>query len=351
MAKRAAYPFRMLSLILSFCQLSCFCLESEEDSTNDYCSNKSNPFIQISYHVNTPPLKSQPSLKKKLTKSGDNLKRTSPKSTQFLHPRGESAETQHFYEQDYRRNRLTAYPDEGNDSEYEISTSSSEDSYPPYTDSPSSSEDPITSSEGSERVDLDSQLGVKFTKFLETYKENLEELFHQNSDPDDEELKNAFLNTHHQSTIYRSPAKGHKDNNDYYLMRGLTPTKTPRRKDNLSHVKKGTLPIWVNPSTNKVQAYNLHHTTQKQSDGCIVMLPKEFHQQNTKILHPRNKYGSQIDRSRFRSERIDVIKEAYPADTSYSPYKKPYKRKRQSPPPAGASAAVKSRKILSKTTA
>jgi hypothetical protein len=139
-------------------------------------------------------------------------------------------------------------------------------------------------------------------------------------DPTGTELAEAFLNTRYHQELFRTPVKGEIDNNIYYLRRGMTPTKTPRRQMNLIRIQRGERPVWVNPADDRITPYDLHHLMQMPR-GLLIMLPREVHKKHHKRLHPNPK-GFNIDRGRARREQKEVFRKSYGVNTKRKTRKK-----------------------------
>ena len=112
-------------------------------------------------------------------------------------------------------------------------------------------------------------------------------------------FEQAFL-----EDVYRPPISDTQSGNTHYFRRGMTPQKhTPRRRNNISLARKGKAPIWVNPETNKVEAYEMHHVGQANSVTLIVQVTKTFHKDPS--MHRLGK-KSEINRSAFTTEKKRV---------------------------------------------
>ncbi|WP_425358518.1 HNH/ENDO VII family nuclease [Candidatus Odyssella thessalonicensis] len=104
---------------------------------------------------------------------------------------------------------------------------------------------------------------------------------------------------------YHSPIK--VGTNTYYLLKGISPKGTPRRKENLTKLRKGKAPLLVNLKTGQPIPYEMHHVGQKNRKSSIVMLPVELHKERSKQFHTYTG-PSDIDRNGFNSEKRRVFK-------------------------------------------
>lgn len=191
-------------------------------------------------------------------------------------PIGESVKTINYYKRTYD---LTAYSD-GPDSEYR----------PPVK----------------RQKTLVAKQEQRFHDDLIFYNEELAEI----DSPTNKQIMVTVWKSRHLKDLYRTPVKGKLDYNSYYFRHGLTPTKTPRRKQNLNLLYKGKRPVWVNPATNEITTYNLHHVTQKQGNGILLMIPTEIHKKNHHTLH-HFPHGFCLDRSRAAREQREAFRESY----------------------------------------
>lgn len=105
---------------------------------------------------------------------------------------------------------------------------------------------------------------------------------------------------------YHSPIKD--GTNTHYLLKGISPKGTPRRKENLIKLRKGQAPLLVNLKTGQRIPYEMHHVGQKKRKSLIVMLPVELHKDKAKLFHTYTG-PSDIDRNEFNSEKRRVFKE------------------------------------------
>ncbi|MBW8309607.1 MAG: hypothetical protein K0M45_08260 [Candidatus Paracaedibacteraceae bacterium] len=104
--------------------------------------------------------------------------------------------------------------------------------------------------------------------------------------------------------VYRSPISDPQSGNTHYFRRGMTPKKdTPRRKRNLALAREGKAPLWVNPVTDKIEPYEMHHLGQANSGTLIVQVTKPFHKHSS--MHMAGK-KSEINRSAFTTEKSRV---------------------------------------------
>lgn len=266
MVKRNAFPFRILSLILFLSSLF-----SSSDSSECEKIKEKNQQDSGNYFVNNPT---------NLTNNPINLGGCQEEIDQNKSEWEESEEVRFFYNRDYKLNRSSVYSD-------------SDD--PNYTPPPSRKKQ--------------TEQAKHVAAFFESYEGNLTDLAFV-ANPTDQQLENCFYLAFCQEKVYRSPRQG-KMGNTYYIIKGCTPTKTPRREGNFGLINRGLLPVWVNPITNQIEALHCHHVTQSNRRCVIVVVPAWFHKKNSKFLHRRNKRGSQIKRGAFQAERSGVVRKLY----------------------------------------
>lgn len=145
---------------------------------------------------------------------------------------------------------------------------------------------------------------------MEDWIENLRELKNSTNTPSPKELHDCFLNTRHVDTLYRPAHLNKQTGNKYFSRRGLTPTKTPRRKGNHERIQKRKAPVWVPRSTGQITSHCFHHLSQSNENEIIVMMPQEVHWEYSKLFHQRNN-KSTVDRNDFGKEKPKVLKEIY----------------------------------------
>ncbi len=121
--------------------------------------------------------------------------------------------------------------------------------------------------------------------------------------------------------VYRTVKSG---KNTHYFAPGITPVKlktnnkiqsTPRRQDNISRLREGESPIWVDPRPDKSgkpksgkpksgkpesDTFHMHHLGQLNSGTFIIMVPVDIHY--SKGFHTYHG-SSRIDRSEFKKEK------------------------------------------------
>jgi hypothetical protein len=120
---------------------------------------------------------------------------------------------------------------------------------------------------------------------------------------DEEQLGDAFASAFDPS-LYRDPII--VDGLTFYIPHGMTPTKTPRRKDNSELLSNGRPGVFVDPVTDMIVRKELHHVQQKPVDADIVLVTRDFHKKNHKKLHPFN--ISIIDRNKWaKTKRVYYI--------------------------------------------
>ncbi|WP_198022290.1 HNH/ENDO VII family nuclease [Candidatus Odyssella acanthamoebae] len=105
--------------------------------------------------------------------------------------------------------------------------------------------------------------------------------------------------------VYHSPVK--TGSNFYHFPKGVSPTKTPRGRNNRARLKKGLSPLLWDKVNNIVIPCEMHHVGQKNDGSHIVMVPKILHKKNHALFHTRKK-KSRINRSEFNSEKKRVFK-------------------------------------------
>lgn len=139
---------------------------------------------------------------------------------------------------------------------------------------------------------------------------NLRALKLSTVNPTPKDLHNCFLNTRHIKILYRKKYMNKKTGNTYYLRKGITPTKTPHRQDNLKHIRNRKRPVWVNQSTGQVTSYCIHHLSQSNLNELLVMMPQEIHWEYSKLFHQRND-STTVVRNDFAKENPQIFKTVY----------------------------------------
>lgn len=100
--------------------------------------------------------------------------------------------------------------------------------------------------------------------------------------------------------VYHSPIK--VGTNNYYFLKGVSPTKTPRGKRNLRLLESGKTPVLWDRKTGEPIRCEMHHVGQENGDTDIVMLPRTVHKGKHALFHTETG-ASKINRSRFETDK------------------------------------------------